>query len=447
MDRYNNDWASVGKSVNDAMFKYLTSQPDPYQNALSQAQLENYNLKNSFALQNQERKEKLDNASINARNALASKYASQNQLLQNTLSAPDTIGSIFSQIYAPVQQEQEMQRPDPSMVGPMMGEMVESAPPPEMVNERYQQNLPDLFSNAMRYAGDKPQNLGDIFLAFAANSGATPEQINNAQLGSGMSYQNTQAGQDSGFTLSPGAIRFTGEGEQIASAPFKPSSGGPMIRTNPDGTFEFSAEGGLPQILPGKSLSNTVQGEQYEGAKFANTLDTVEDLAMRDATNFGVQGTVKGLAQDVNALGKGIIDTFGGEQAISEAQQLIINSGVNPSLFDGVFDPNLPALQTASDLMVFQAASALAGQSGRSVSDRDVKFFKQIVGDPRSLTMTQEKFLSKIQQIRQILGMNMDVANRTLGGNVTAPVAPTNGWSAEEEAELRELEAMMSGGE
>ena len=416
--RYKDPWADVGNAALDAFYKYQTTKP-------SQADIV------------------ASNADLNLKKSQADKYAAETALLRSQAQAPDSIAAMFGDIY---NTPMESPAPTPDFVGP--GAPV--APTKDVLQERFTQNLPDMFANAMRYSGDKPGNLADVYLAMAAAGGGSPDQITNAQMGAQMDYADTQPGfeQDQGYTLSPGSVRYGADNQQVASAPFKPGGSGPSFRMNSDGSVEYS-EGGLPQQGLTKATANQLQKEQVANAKLRRLLDITKNLAKEDPSNFGFPGFVKGVGQDANALLGGISQTFGYQDtnsAVADAQREIAGSGVDPSLLSGVFDPNLPALQTAADLLVFQAASSLAGQSGRSVSDRDVKMFKGIVGDPQSIFGNQQKFLAKLAMIENILGMNENVTDTAMGGNVTgAASGQPQGWSDAEEQRLQELEAMMGG--
>lgn len=177
----------------------------------------------------------------------------------------------------------------------------------------------------------------------------------------------------------------------------------------PPGGYIGNVEGGAGDV----GLTNSTQSGLQQGIlannKLSNLLAETRRYAEQDPTNFGIPGFIKGVAQDVSQIAQGLAVGFGyqgAEQMLQDAQQRAMRSGVDPNLISGVFDPNLSSLQTLSDLMVYSAAEALAGQSGRSVSDKDVQFFKGIVGDPRDWMMTQQKFLAKLTQIERLLRMN-----------------------------------------
>ena len=177
----------------------------------------------------------------------------------------------------------------------------------------------------------------------------------------------------------------------------------------PAGGYIGNVEGGAGDVGLTNSTASSVQQGILANNKLGNLLAATRDIAQRDPTNFGIPGFIKGVAQDAAQIAQGLAQGLGyqgAEQMLTEAQHGAMQSGVNPSLISGVFDPDLTSLHTLSDLMVYAAAEALAGQSGRSVSDKDVTFFKGIVGSPQDWMMSQEKFLAKLTQIERLLQMN-----------------------------------------
>src|SRR5690606_26558742 len=138
--------------------------------------------------------------------------------------------------------------------------------------------------------------------------------------------------------------------------------------------------------------------------RLRSLLDTTRELS-QDPLNFGIPGFVKGALQDAYAMVSGVSAALGyrdAEEARREVARTAVSAGINPELLPGVFDPNLPALHTAADLLVFSAAAALAEQKGRDVSDNDVRYFRRIVGDPRNWMTTQERFLAKLDLLERI---------------------------------------------
>lgn len=209
----------------------------------------------------------------------------------------------------------------------------------------------------------------------------------------------------------------------------------------PPGSYIANAQGAATDVGLAKPVVTDLQKADIANQKFKALSAFTRNLAQADANNFGVTGMVKGAVQDVNAVAGNIASGLGYtgvQDAANAARDSAVRNGVSPQLLSGVFDPKLPALHTAADLMVFSAAEALAGQSGRGVTDRDVKIFKNIVGDPTEWAGNQEKYLAKLDTIDQILELNNGVISKNLRpsnpagpqaapGAVASPMSPAPG--------------------
>lgn len=216
----------------------------------------------------------------------------------------------------------------------------------------------------------------------------------------------------------------------------------------PQGGSLFNVQGTPNDAGLRPAVQGDLQKADIANQKFRGMLNFTRDLAKKSPTNFGVTGQVKGLFQDATQLAANISGGlgYGGlQEAVADAQRKAAESGINPQVFSGLFDPTLPALETAADLLVFNAAEALAGQQGRSVSDKDVALFRSIVGDPRSLLASQEQYLAKLNTIEQILNQNQAVVDQRLrpgapvpaqqaapGANLPTPQVPGAPPSSEE---------------
>lgn len=177
----------------------------------------------------------------------------------------------------------------------------------------------------------------------------------------------------------------------------------------PSGGYIGNVQGGAADAGLTNSVTTDVQKNILSNNKFKNLAALTREYAQKDPNNFGIPGFIKGTVQDVAQLAGTVAQGLGYndvETAVTSALADAQRNGVDPSLISGLYDPNLSGLHTLSDLMVYSAAEALAGQSGRSVSDKDVQFFKRIVGDPRDIFMNQQKYLTKLTQIERILDMN-----------------------------------------
>lgn len=234
--------------------------------------------------------------------------------------------------------------------------------------------------------------------------------------------------------------RFIGAGEKGAQTPrnmvskstglnYISNDGITDARTGqalPTDAFIANAQGPAESVGLTNGVKGDLQKQDISNERFKNLIGFTRNLAQASPDNFGVAGRVKGAVQDVNAVAGNMAQGLGYtslQEAVNNARDKALKNGVSPGLLSGVFDPKLPALHTAADLLTFSAAEALAGQSGRNVSDKDVKMFKSIVGDPNEWFGNQEKFLSKLDTLEQILGMNSEVTSQRLRGTVPAAQA------------------------
>lgn len=174
------------------------------------------------------------------------------------------------------------------------------------------------------------------------------------------------------------------------------------------------------------NVQGALQRADIVNQKFKKLITMTREAAT-NPMNFGVTGFVKGTLQDVGQLGQNVATGLGYQginEALADTQKRAAAAGVSPALLSGVYDPQLNELHTLSDLMVFSAAEALANQQGRSVSDKDVKLFKDIVGDPREWLMSQEKYQAKLDTIERIVDAYQNVNTQNLRGGAPSAAAP-----------------------
>lgn len=219
-------------------------------------------------------------------------------------------------------------------------------------------------------------------------------------------------------------VTYDGKTDAQTGAPLPP--GGSMAEIT--GTPE---QAGL--LRP--NVTADLQKQEIAGQRFQALLSHTRTLAQADPKNFGIAGYIKGMAQDATQIAQNVSQGLGYNQvaeAVADVQRRAVANGVNPSLISGMFDPKLPALHTAGNLLIYSAAEALAGQSGRSVSDKDVQLFRSIAGDPHEWMGSQQKYLSKLDTMQQILGLNQQVVQQNLrpGGSAPVPQAPPGGGVA-----------------
>lgn len=161
-------------------------------------------------------------------------------------------------------------------------------------------------------------------------------------------------------------------------------------------------------------------------------------VAEADPTLFGIVGRGR-------ELGQNLMQQWAQFQRVAPKQAAALRSQ-NDTMLDTItsiedpdglvaaflsteYDPNLSTLDLYGALLPYAAASALAQQEGRGLSDRDVQAFRGIVGDPTSLWSTQAGFLNRLDTIQRIVDARILRAQETLDGGTNALV-PSPGAAA-----------------
>jgi hypothetical protein len=191
-------------------------------------------------------------------------------------------------------------------------------------------------------------------------------------------------------------------------------SQGQKVTVGPDGT---TIESGGLYGEPTNSVTSGAQEALAGIDAFDFSIERAKDMAARSPDAFGVMGTVKGVAQDVNAIAQNIGLVAGGSDVnteLAKAQAFFANAGVSPEVFGG-YNPDISNIDALSRLMVYQAAQALTQQTGRSVSDADVKNMTMIVGDPKAWTMNPDKFVNRMDMLQEFIDTLADQKRAQLG--------------------------------
>jgi hypothetical protein len=305
---------------------------------------------------------------------------------------------------------------------------------------------------AMIASGYKPSDAADARLMQQAEAfGARAPQTQRAQIGAGQGYDNladafdtkiatTRRGQDIEssdrrfnynlddtrqrweFSNTPEKAMVNGQPvflqrEKVYGEGVQPIlSRGQTITTNPQ-TGEVTIESGGLYGEPTNSVKSGAQEALAGIDAFDFSIERAKDMAARSPDAFGVMGTVKGVAQDVNAIAQNIGLVAGGSDVnteLAKAQAFFANAGVSPEVFGG-YNPDISNIDALSRLMVYQAAQALTQQTGRSVSDADVKNMTMIVGDPKAWTMNPDKFVNRMDMLQEFIDTLADQKRAQLG--------------------------------
>lgn len=179
-----------------------------------------------------------------------------------------------------------------------------------------------------------------------------------------------------------------------------------------------------------KINARNLEGQVLAGQKFKGTIARARDVAAAAGpTAFGIIGRARSLGQDVQAAIDAAGSALGGdfEATIVETEADIRTRAeqgdpVARTFFAQDYDPNITKLEMYARLLPYEAASAIADQTGRGLSDNDVKRFQQIVGDPLSFFGTQQSFLTTLDTIEAEVDARLGANRATLEGGRDAEI-------------------------
>lgn len=373
--------------------------------------------------------------------------------IRSKRQAAGSVEDIFNKVFnpAPITEQVEGPSPQPSFVGPQPS--VTNTLPPAAAEDLLRQNLPSL-AGALAKSGQTSQ-IGNLFRAITANApGVTDTQvIDRAQLGAGDSFGSTIGGsreknaadfarnkftvENRPVNVSAGGSLFTPQGAELGRGrDTKSTAEAAAIQTlpipdqiarlqkkgivvSPDGTVSIGGSGNLS-----KPTRTGLEQQEIALTDFEGSLGRAREVAGSDSTLFGATGLARGAVQGVQEQASALNQAFGEGGiggAVAIASQELEAAGLEP---DAVFDPSLTDIDQLPNLLAYQAASAIAAQTGRGLSDKDFAIFKKIVGDPKALLSSQNDFLRRIDNLEAEVQRRLGTTRDRLSGQSEAPIVP-----------------------
>lgn len=366
---------------------------------------------------------------------------------QAAASAPSELAKIAQGILTPAEQP----RPDPEFTGPL---------PQRTREQAVEQAWPAIMQQA---AAINPNNIGTVARGFLATVPGLQDTsvIDRAMLSAGDNYASTIGG-----TREKQAADAKQEQWKVLNTPHSVSAGGDLASAaqgviargrdtestvkgrilngmSPEeqkaamlkkGIRIQSADGNVIEVGGTGELAKPTVGAlektQFGLQDFNDTLSMLDEIAAKDPTIFGTTGNARRLWQGITEQGKNVAMLTGDPAKVDEHVAKLGNAlksfGINPTLVNGELDPNLFNVETVARLAAYQAASALASQEGRSVSDKDVKQFQAIIGDPAAWTSSQAQFRAGLSRLKDIVTQRMSRGQQRLGPQGSAASVPPN---------------------
>lgn len=197
--------------------------------------------------------------------------------------------------------------------------------------------------------------------------------------------------------------------------------GGGGLSMSADGKGGFTVSLGGNGVLSKPSAQALVQ-DNIDLRQFQQTIGRLRDLS-DDPTAFGAVGNVRRMVQGVGNQANALSQYFGGDfqKNYSAAAKQMAAIGLDPSYYD----PKLDQVHRAANLAAYQAAAALANQSGRGLSDKDVKNFRQVLGDPEAWLESQQSFKAGLDQIESMVNDRLGMTNQNMVNGIDTSVGTT----------------------
>lgn len=244
----------------------------------------------------------------------------------------------------------------------------------------------------------------------AALAGAPPEMQRAAAM-SGVTPRN--------YRTTDGKAGITLDGVTDAA------SGAPISQ----GANIYSTQAQPQDDLFSKNTRGNIVEQQAEIAATADIIKNMRELG-RDPTNFGAAALVKGVVGDFASQASALaqlastgLDANAAQQLNAEIQNIVGQTRIQK-------DPALAKLEVYRAILPYKLAAVLAGQSGRSASDKDVTGMKQTF-EEAGLFGNAQDFETKLPVILNQLGFRQGLNEMLLGGKVPhtdfgdAQIAPT----------------------
>lgn len=167
--------------------------------------------------------------------------------------------------------------------------------------------------------------------------------------------------------------------------------------------------------------------------KLVDVASRMHDMASKDPSIVGAAGNIQRGLQDAFDAGTGIATVFGSREAFQKEfanarEKLIGVPGIQnvPGLD---LNPNASNIVKLNTLLRYYAASALAGQSGRELSDKDVKQAAELVGDPSSWLQGPTRYLTGLEAVigegkRNLSSLDAQLNSNNIRGGQGAQPSP-----------------------
>lgn len=223
-------------------------------------------------------------------------------------------------------------------------------------------------------------------------------------------------------TITQGRSLDGGKTDAVSNKPL-PANAQLLSPSNAGGAGSMLPPGGLDQSQANKLIPQRDALRQVIGLS-----QTLRGMAEKSPELVGPTGNMIRGTQDVVDLGNSISSTFGDpkqfQDAYAKAVQDMQARGVKvPAIMTN--DPRASAMVKLNTILTYQAASALAGQQGRSMSDQDFDAAQKMVGTPDSWMHGPTNYINGLKTIEDYATGQMNTIDQQLKARNIAPAGVT----------------------
>jgi hypothetical protein len=190
----------------------------------------------------------------------------------------------------------------------------------------------------------------------------------------------------------------------------------------PPGGYIGTVQGSATDTGVTNAVKTGLQNNSIEVKKFDVLASRAMELTKHPEL-FGAQGLARYYGQEALQGAKGMLSIFGDAKAtqamLDEARADAAAAGIDPNTLPALYDRRLPQVSQDWALLTYQMAAAAAAQTGSKLSDKDVKFFTRIMGDPHSIFTSQQDMQTRLQNAIDIVHGYDKVNQEALGKTPT----------------------------
>ncbi len=222
-------------------------------------------------------------------------------------------------------------------------------------------------------------------------------------------------------------------------------SKGVSFSTGPDGGMEFSMGGDDGSLGLTKANTSIQQKNLQANQELKAMVGHVRGMVQKNPSAIGAVGNIQRGAQTAYDVAGTVRNMFGTPEAygdqLKKAQLTAMRNGLSLR-----FDKDMHNVVNLHSLMLYKTAEALAGQSGRSVTDNDIKKAEKIVGKVDGWFQSPQAYVTSLDQLEMLADDNIGKAGEMLKSGTVNPIMPSGASGAPPAADTAAPAAPAAGG-